>query len=193
MSNMYIFKVPYTCKCEKCEKEISGMIERGPLQIGSGVLSTGLQTGMYNSEMKFSKKLIESDLENGTTKYFKVSPEKCPSCGTRQTWYPMAKPKKPSYIGLYIAGLVFFPLIFAGIWAIFFFDKLIPFIILMTIGIFLGFFLPYRSQKKNKAKEMETYKKLLDEYEKYKESEKNAIIRHKPDINWDLARQVPIE
>ena len=108
MNNMYYFEVPFTCKCEKCGKEMSGIIKRGPLQVGGNVLSTGLQTGVYNAEMKFSKKLIESDIENGTAKSFTASLYTCTSCGARQSWFPMAKPKKPSYISLYIAGLIFF-------------------------------------------------------------------------------------
>ena len=193
MSNMCYFEVPYTCKCEKCGKEMSGTIRRGPLQVGGKVLSTGLQAGVNSAEMKFSKKLIESDIENGTAKSFTASLHTCTSCGARQSWVPMAKPKKPSYISLYIAGLIVFPLISLLIWAIGFFDKIVPFIILMAIGVFLGIFLPYYYQKKYKSKEMERYKELLFEYDKYKEDMKDRTTHNKPEINWSLARQIPIK
>ena len=112
MDNMYYFEVPFETKCEKCGKTYSGIIKRGPLQIGSNVLSTGLQGTMNVAEMKLSKRLIEGDIENRTHKYFTVENSgKCPHCNSVQSWYPMAKPSKPSSIGLYIAALICFPLL----------------------------------------------------------------------------------
>ena len=70
---------------------------------------------------------------------------------------------------------------------------IVPFIILMAIGVFLGIFLPYYYQKKYKSKEMERYKELLIEYDKYKEDMKDRTTHNKPEINWSLARQIPIK
>ena len=193
MGNMYFYEVPYTCECEVCGKKISGVIKRGPLQIGSGALPSDMQVGVNNSEMKLSKRLIERDLENNTAKSFTASNDICPHCKERQSWVPIMEPKKPSYISLYVAGIIFFPLIFLAIWAIFFFDKIIPFIILMIIGLFLGIYLPYRSQKKNKSKEMDTYNKLIKEYNDFMKSMEKRKKHNKPKIDWDLAKHTPIK
>lgn len=192
MNNMYYFEVPYTCNCEVCGKQFSGTIKRGPLQIGSNVLSTGMQAGMNSAEMKLSKRLIEGDIANGTSKYFTASLYNCPSCTARQSWIPMVKPKKPSYISLYIAGVVGFSLLALLIWAIFFFDNPIIFAILMSLAIFFGIFLPYRSQKKNKTEERRGYEEDCEKYLKYVEDMKNRKVHNKPEINWSLARHTPV-
>ena len=192
MENMYFFEVPYMCKCEECGNEISGIIKRGPLQVGSNILTTGMQVAMNSAEMKLSKRIIENALENETGNGFSASEYICPKCNARQSWKPMTKPKKPSHIGSYILSLIFFPLVGMGIWGIFFFDAIIPFILLVTIGAFIGFFLPYRSHKKHKAQELEEYNKLTKEYEEYIEQMKNRKTHNKPEIEWEKAKFVPI-
>ena len=192
MSNMYYFEVPYTCTCEVCGKKFDGIIKRGPLQIGSSVLSTGMQAGVNSTEMKFSKSLIESDINSGRKRYFTTdNNSKCLYCNSRQSWDPITPPVKPSYIGLYIAALIFFPLIAMAIWAIFFFDAIIPFVVLEGIAVFFAIYLPYRSQKKNLKGEMEQYEKLNKEYVACKEEIKNRKTHNKPEIDWSKAVHIP--
>lgn len=193
MDNMYYFEVPYTCECEECGNKMSGIIKRGPLQIGSNVLTTGMQMGINSAEMRLSKRIIESNLENGTGNGFIASQYICPKCNARQSWKPVMKPKKPSHIGSYILSLIFFPLVGMGIWGICFFDAVIPFIILVTLGALVGFYLPYRSQKKHKVSEMEEYNKSYKEYEEFTEQMKNRKTHNKPEIDWNQAKHVPIE
>lgn len=193
MSNLYYFEVPYICKCEKCGKQMSGIIKRGPLQIGSNVLSTGLQVGVNNAEMKFSKKLIESDIANGTAKQFTASLHTCPGCGTRQSWIPMMEPKKPSYIGLYIAGVIAFTLLALLIWAIFFFDSTLVFAILTGGAVLLGIYLPFRYQKKSKAEEYRRFEEETKKYLEFVEDMKHRNVHNKPEINWSLARHTPVD
>ena len=194
MDNMYYFEVPYTCTCEKCGKSFGGIIKRGPLQIGSNVLSTGLQAGVNSAEMRLSKRLIEGDIENRTAKYFTADNKAtCPDCNARQSWLPINQPKKPSHVGSYIAALIFFPLIAMAIWGICFFDDVVPFIILNAIAVFLGIFLPYRSHKKHKEEEMKEYETSNKEYLDYVENIKGIEKRNKPEIDWNQAKHIPIK
>ena len=194
MNNMYYFEVPYSCTCESCGKKFKGIIKRGPLQIGGSVLTTGMNVAMNSAEMKLSKRLIENDLEDGTTTSFFVDNDaKCPYCKLRQSWYPMMKPKKGSYIGLYIFSIIGFGLLGMLIWGIFFFDDVIPFAILMALSVFLGIFLPYRSQKKNKNEEQKLYDKLMKEYNEYLNNMKKIKKQNKPEIEWKEAKHVPLK
>ena len=191
---MYYFEVPYSCTCESCGKKFNGIIKRGPLQIGGNVLSTGMNVAMNSAEMKFSKRLIEREIEDGTSRSFIVDDDaKCPHCNSRQSWYFIAKPKKNSHIGLYIFGIIGFSLLGLLIWGIFFFDDVIPFAILMAISVFLGIFLPFRSQKKNKDKDQKLYDKLLKEYNEYIVHNQNIKKQNKPEIEWMEARHTPLK
>ena len=193
MDNMYFFEVPFTCICEDCKKDFGGIIKRGPLQIGSSILSTGLQEGMNSAEKKLSKTLIEGDLANGTRKYFTVENDgKCPHCNIRQSWYSMAEPKKSLGIGLYVLALIVFPLLGMLLWGIIFFDAILPFVIIMTLSVFLAIFLPYRFNKKHKKEELELYEQQKQDYQAYLEVMKNKTEHNKPQIDWDKARYVPV-
>ena len=194
MNNMYYYEVPFEVKCEKCGKKYHGIIKRGPLQIGGSVLSTGLQAGVNSAEMKLSKKLIEGDLENGTHKYFSVEKSaKCPHCDSMQSWYPLNPPSKPSHIGVYIITLITFPLLAMLIWAIFFFDDVIPFAILMSLAVILALFVSIRSSKKHKEEEKELFKKLTKEYENYLSDMEKIKDHNKPEINFKEAKHIPLK
>ena len=79
------------------------------------------------------------------------------------------------------------------IWGIFFFDDVIPFAILMALSVFLGIFLPYRSQKKNKNEEQKLYDKLMKEYNEYLNNMKKIKKQNKPEIEWKEAKHVPLK
>ena len=192
MNNMYWFEVPYTCNCEACGARMSGVIRRGPLEVGGAVLSTGMQAGMKIAEMKLAKSIIERNLENREGLGF-IADTACPECGILQSWKPVQKPGKSSYVGLYIFSLIGLSLLAMLVWAIFFFDAVVPFIICMTLGVGLGIFLPLRSQLKNREKDKQEYEKAMKEYEAYQAELVKIKTKNTPEVDWSQAKFVPVE
>ena len=192
MSNTYMFEVPFTCKCEACGAQMTGIIKRGPLIVGSNILSSGMQTGAEIAEMKLAKSIVEGNLENRTGNGFSADTA-CPECGVMQSWKPVHEPKKSSYVGMYILCLIVFPLLAMLVWAIAFFDAFIPFLISMIIGVGLGIFLPLRSQLKHREGDKIEYEKALKEYKAYQDGLSKIKAESTPELDWSQARFVPVK
>ena len=194
MGKHYYFEVDYKCTCEVCGSEFHGIMKRGPLEYNGGVLPAVMAVTMDAADMKLSKKLIESAVEgNGTQPYIAEKADKCPICGARQSWYPIAEPRKPGGIGGYIAAAIVGALLGMLVWGIAFFDAVIPFILCLAVGGGLGIFLVHRYRAKHGGEEAKMYNEMKKQYEDYTASLKTRTVKNKPEILWDSARRNPCD
>lgn len=194
MGKHYYFEVDYKCTCEVCGNEIHGIMKRGPLEYGGGVLPTVMAVAIDAADMKLSQKLIESAVEGtGNQPYIAEKADTCPICGARQSWYPMAEPKKPGGIGGYIVAAVVGALIGMLVWGIAFFDAVIPFILCLAMGGGLGIFLVHLDRAKHGDEDAEMYDEMKKQYEEYIASLKTRTVKNKPEILWDTARRNPCD
>ena len=79
------------------------------------------------------------------------------------------------------------------IWLLFFFDDVIPFVILLAVGGLLGVFLVFQSRRKHGQEEMNTYLELKKEYDAFQESLASRTVRNKPEVLWETARRAPCD
>ena len=194
MAKHYFYEVDYRCDCEACGKQFSGVIRRGPLEYAGGVIPAGIGAAVDAADMQLSRKLIQSRIDGtGNQPFEAVNADHCPYCGERQSWYPMAEPKKPGGIGGYIfAG-------FAGmilgliIWLLFFFDDVIPFIVLLAAGCVLGVLLVRQWRKKHGQEEKQAYLEEKQEYDAFRQRLANRSAKNKPEVLWDTARHAPCD
>lgn len=194
MGKHYFYEVDYHCTCEVCGNQIQGVIKRGPLEYAGGVIPIGIGAALDAADMKLSKKLIESAVEgNGTQPYIAEKADKCPICGARQSWYPIAEPRKPGGIGGYIAAAIVGALLGMLVWGIAFFDAVIPFILCLAVGGGLGIFLVHCYRAKHGGEEAKMYNELKKQYEDYTASLKTRTVKNKPEILWDSARRNPCD
>ena len=194
MGKHYYYEAEYRCDCEVCGKQFRGVIRRGPLEYAGGVIPTGIGAAVDAADMKLSKQLIQSRIDGiGNQPFEAVNADKCPHCGARQSWYPMARPVKPGGIGGYLLAAFAGMVLGLIIWLLFFFDAVVPFVLLLAAGGLLGVFLVYQSRRKNGQEEMNTYLNLKKEYDAFQESLASRTARNKPEVLWETARRTPCD
>lgn len=191
MGKHYFYEVDYRCDCEVCGKSFAGVIKRGPLEYAGGIIPSGVGETIDEADMKLSKKLIQDRIDGTGNQGFMS--DLCPYCGARQSWSPMGKPSKPGGIGGYIAAGIAGMVLGLFIWLLFFFDDVLPFVILLGMGCLIGVFLVYNGRKKHGSDEMNTYLELKKEYDAYMESLASRKSKNKPEILWDTARRKPCD
>ncbi len=193
MSEMCWFKVPYTCNCEACDAQMSGVIKRGPQLIETNFLPGRMQAVANIAEFHFSKKIIESNLEQRNGIDY-TADATCPECGHMQSWSPVHKPKMKSYVGLYTFCLSVFLILALLIWLIFFLDSdfsTVFFWVLMTIGLTIGILIPVRVKKKNRERDKQKYEEDETLYKSFREGLAKVKVRNKPEVDWNRAEFVP--
>lgn len=192
MGKHYYYEVDYRCDCEVCGKQIEGVIKRGPLEYnGSGVIPTGMGAALDAADMVLSRKLIQSAIDGPGNAFLLVSnADHCPHCGARQSWRPLAEPKKPGGIGGYI-GAAFGGMLLGSLLGLVFvfLDNYILFLLTIILGGILGAFLVYRSRRKNGEKDQTAYQEAKREYDGFMQGLQTRQIRNKPEILWDTARR----
>ena len=194
MGKHYYYEVDYKCTCEVCGKEFQGVLKRGPLEYAGGIIPTGMTEMVDAADMVLSKKLIQSAIDgSGNQPFMATNADKCPSCGARQSWYPLAEPKKPGGIVSYIIAAVVGALLGMAVWGIAFFDAVIPFILRLAIGGGLGIFLVNRYRQKHGGEDAKLYEELKKNYDEYVASLKTRTTENKPEIMWDTARRNPCD
>lgn len=194
MEKHYYYEVDYRCNCEACGKEFRGMIRRGPLEYAGGVIPTGIGAAIDAADMQLSRKLIQSRIDGtGNQAFEAVNAARCPNCGARQSWYPMARPVKPGGIGGYLAAGAAGMVIGLMIWLLFFFDDVIPFVVLLSVGCLMGVFLVFQLRKKHGQEEKNVYLERKKEYDAFQESLASRTVRNKPEVLWETARRAPCD
>ena len=194
MGKHYYYEADYRCDCEACGKQFRGVIRRGPLEYAGGVIPAGIGAAVDAADMQLSRKLIQSKIDGtGNQPFEAVNADHCPHCGARQSWYPMGRPVKPGGIGGYLAAGTAGMVLGLIIWLLFFFDDVIPFVILLAAGGLLGVFLVFQSRRKHGQEEMNTYLELKKEYDAFQESLASRTVRNKPEVLWETARRAPCD
>lgn len=194
MGKHYFYEVDYRCECEACGTQFQGVIRRGPLEYAGGVIPSGVGAALDDADMVLSRKLIESAINGtGNQPYSATNADSCPHCGARQSWYPLAEPKKPGGIGGYIAAAVGGMVVGLILWLILFFDAFLPFLLMLTLGAALGVFLVYRSRRKNGDRAAADYRKAKQEYDSFARSMAERTVKNKPELLWETARRAPLD
>lgn len=194
MAKHYFYEADYRCDCEVCGKKFSGVIRRGPLEYAGGVIPAGIGAAVDAADMKLSRELIQSRIDGtGNQPFTAVHADHCPYCGARQSWYPMAEPKKPGGIGGYIFAGLAGMILGLIVWLLFFFDDVIPFVLLLAAGCLLGVALVRQSRKKNGSEEMNLYLEQKKEYDEFQKSLASRTVKNKPEILWETARRSPCD
>ena len=194
MGKPYFYEVDYRCECEACGTQFQGVIRRGPLEYAGGVIPSGVGAALDDADMVLSRKLIESAINGtGNQPYLATNADSCPHCGARQSWYPLAEPKKPGGIGGYIAAAVGGMVVGLILWLILFFDAFLPFLLMLTLGAALGVFLVYRSRRKNGDRAAADYRKAKQEYDSFARSMAERTVKNKPELLWETSRRAPLD
>ena len=194
MGKHYFYEVDYRCECEACGPQFQGVIRRGPLEYAGGVIPSGVGAALDDADMVLSRKLRESAINGtGNQPYLATNADSCPHCGARQSWYPLAEPKKPGGIGGYIAAAVGGMVVGLILWLILFFDAFLPFLLMLSLGAALGVFLVYRSRRKNGDRATSDYRKAKQEYDSFARSMAERTVKNKPELLWETARRAPLD
>ncbi|MCR5531511.1 MAG: hypothetical protein K6F26_06630 [Lachnospiraceae bacterium] len=195
MSEMCWYKVPYTCNCEACGAQMSGVIKRGPqlIETETSFLTSRMQAVANIAELNYAKKNVESNLEQRNGVGY-MADATCPECGHMQSWSPVHKPRMKSYAGLYTFCLSVFLILALLIWLIFFLDtdlSTVFFFVLMTIGLTIGILIPVRVKKKNRERDKQKYEEDETLYKSFREGLAKVKVRNKPEVDWNRAEFVP--
>ena len=190
MARHYYYQVDYCCDCEVCGKRFSGVMQRGPLEYGSDILSTGLNQTVAAADMSLSRKLIQNAIDGtGNQPYSVTNDAACPFCGARQSWYPVREPKKATGIGCLILMAIMGACLGLLIWVIFLFDYDLAGIICLLLGIAAAVIPMARYNKRHKGEEAELYARQKKEYDEFTASLARRALCRKPDIFWHTARR----